>query len=427
MRFSIGVWGLLVLLSPGTAPGYAGGNAKDKPVSAQESSTVPATIDHNRVIIDAEVAGPNGSRQKVRAWVDNGNAELELSRRLATALGLTVSCDATSCSAPAPAAITIGEIKIPLSEVKQAQIPSRPVSGAAVLDPGVNAEINIPSRVLRRYDMLVDFPGHKFSIGSPGTIPFRGSSSKVLVNPENGLIQIPSQLEKRKLNLGLDLGSSISFLADGAFTTLAASHPDWPQMTGAVGPANLWGLDDEPKWKLMRLDRLQYGPLFLTNVAVIDFPKDRAEFFEKRAGLATGGLLGSQALLNYRVGVSYARSLVYFEIGRTFNFPDFDVVGLVLRPQDDGQFTILGVAEFEGNPSVPTGEDGVQPGDHLVAVNDIALRGATMGQVWSMLGGTPGQERKLIVERAGKKFTVAAQVQHFLGELPDEKDSRKKK
>jgi hypothetical protein len=44
-----------------------------------------------------------------------------------------------------------------------------------------------------------------------------------------------------------------------------------------------------------------------------------------------------------------------------------------------------------------------------------------------MLGGTPGQERKLTIERAGKQLTVGAKVQHFLGELPEEKESKKKK
>ena len=100
----------------------------------------------------------------------------------------------------------------------------------------------------------------------------------------------------------------------------------------------------------MRLDRLHYGPLFLANVAVVEFPKDRMDFFGKRAGVATVGLIGSNALLNYRVGIDYAHSTVYFEFGRMFNFPDFDVIGLILRPEDDGQFTILGVADFEGKP-----------------------------------------------------------------------------
>ncbi len=177
----------------------------------------------------------------------------------------------------------------------------------------------------------------------------------------------------------------------------------------------------------MRLDRLQYGPLFLDNVAEVEFPKEQMEFFDKRAGVTTVGLFGSSALLNYRVGLDYARSTVYFEFGRNFNFPDFDVIGLTLRPEDDGRFTILGIADFEGLPSVQMGPGGVQPGDHLVAVNGIPVGGSTMGQVWAALGGTPGQERKLTVERVGRQFTVVAKVQHFLGERPDQEERKKKK
>jgi S1-C subfamily serine protease len=149
------------------------------------------------------------------------------------------------------------------------------------------------------------------------------------------------------------------------------------------------------------------------------------DYFGKRAGIPTAGLLGSNALINYRVGIDYAHSTVYFDLGRTFTFPDFDVVGLILRPEDDGHYTILGVADFEGKSSVPQGPDGVQPGDHLVAVNDIPVRGSTMGQVWSALGGTPGQERRLTIERRGKRFTVNAPVRHFLAETPDDPRSKK--
>jgi hypothetical protein len=50
-----------------------------------------------------------------------------------------------------------------------------------------------------------------------------------------------------------------------------------------------------------------------------------------------------------------------------------------------------------------------------------------MGQVWSLLEGMPGQERKLTLERGGKQFTVAAKVQHFLGgEAPEKKEKREK-
>ena len=399
-------------------------SAQDKtaPPPEPKSVTVNAAIDHNRVVINAEVPLPNGTAERVRAWVDNGNPDLYLSRRLATALGLAVTCDDKECSAPPPPEMRVGGMTVPLSGVKQAKIPLRPVNAASVLTPGMNVEITLPSSILRHYDVLIDFPGRKFSIGAPGTIMLRGPSSKVQVNAENGLIQVPSQIENKKYNLALDIGSSISFLSEDLFDKLAAAHANWPHMTGAVGSANMWDLEDETKWKVMRVDRMQYGPLFLANQVVVDFPKDRMEFFAKRAGVATAGLLGSNALLNYRVGLDYAHSTVYFEFGRTFNFPEFDVIGLILRPEDDGRFTILGVADFEGKPSV----DGVQAGDHLVAVDDIPVQGSTMGQVWNMLGGTPGQQRRLRVERGGQPFNIAATVQHFLGELPDEKEKKKK-
>jgi hypothetical protein len=397
----------------------------------QKSATVPAVIDHNRVIIDIDLTLPDGTTQKTRAWVDNGNPELEMSRHLATMLGLPVACGEQECTAPPPHEIGIGGMAIPLDSIKEVHIPLRPVTAASVLEPGMNAEITVPSTILRHYDVLIDYPGKKFSIGPPGSIQFHGSSSKVQINAENGLIEVPSEvpnelpkeIRKKKLTMALDMGSSISFLSDDLFSALATAHPDWPHLTGAVGSANMWGLADEPQWKLMRLDRLHYGPLFLTDVPVADFPKDRIDHFAKRAGVATAGLIGGDVFLNYRVGLDYAHSTVYFELGTFTKFPDFDVVGLVLRPADDGRFTILGVVEDASEPP----PIGVRAGDSLIAVDGLPVRGATLGQVWAMLGGTPGQERKLTIEREGKQFVVAATVRHFLPEVPDESDARRKK
>jgi hypothetical protein len=313
-------------------------------------------------------------------------------------------------------------MSVPLTTVTEAKIPLRPVTEAAVLAPGMDAEINLPSSVLRHYDVLIDFVERKFSIGAPGTIHFHGAAGKALVNAQNGLIQVPSQIEGKKYNLTLDVGSCISFLSEELFDKLATAHGDWPRMTGAVGSANMWGTSDETKWKVMSVERVQLGPLFLTNVPMVALPKPVADFFEKRAAMPTVGVVGSNMLLNYRVGLDYAHSTVFFDLGRTYRFPDFDVVGLILRPEGDGRFTILGVADVDGKPSV----DGVEGGDHLEAVDDLPVSGVTMGQVWSMLGGTPGQEKKLTIERGAKEFSVTAKVQHFLGESQQNTYGKKK-
>jgi hypothetical protein len=49
-----------------------------------------------------------------------------------------------------------------------------------------------------------------------------------------------------------------------------------------------------------------------------------------------------------------------------------------------------------------------------------------MGQVWLMLGGEPGKERRLTLGRGGKQFMVVATVRRFLAET-DAGDTSKAK
>ncbi|MFZ0796714.1 MAG: hypothetical protein WCA13_15220 [Terriglobales bacterium] len=418
MRFPAGLAVPILILGTTVAQNASKG--------APPSVTVPITLDQGRVVIDVDLRLPNGSTERVRGWVDNGNPDLYMNRRLANLMGLSVSCDGQICSGTPPSQvvaleIVIGGMKISLNPIREIKIPAL----TAALAPGMSAEINIPSSVLRNYDVLIDFPDRKFTIGLPGSLKFNGVQSKMLVNASNGLIQIPSKIENKTYDLGLDLGSSTSFLSGELFDRLSSAHPDWPHMTGAVGPCNT-GEPGEPKWKLMRVDRVQYGPLFLTDVAVAELPKDlpndRMRRIEARPGIPTAGLLTSEALLNYRIGLDHVHSTVYFDIGRTVRFPDFDVVGLILHPEGDTGFTIAGVADFDGKPSVPD----VQVGDRLVAVNDNPVADFTLGQVWSLLEGAPGQDRKLTVARAAKQFSVVAKVQHFLGEVPGSTEAKGK-
>jgi hypothetical protein len=420
MRFTAGVVVLIVVLIQGTAV-LAQDVSKLAPQS--ESAAVPITLDQGRIVIDVDLQLPDGSTERVRGWVDNGNPDLYMNRRVAGLMGLSVICNGQICSGTPPSQvvapeISIGGMKIFLNPTREIKIPA----GTSAVAPGMSAEINIPSSVLRNYDVLIDFPDRKFTIGLPGLLKFNGVKSKMLLNASNGLVQIPSKIENKNYDLGLDLGSSINFLSEELFDKLSNAHPDWPHMMGAVGPFNTGELSDESKWKLMRVDRVQYGSLFLTDVAVAGLPNDRITDFDERSGFRTAGLLSSQALLNYRVGLDYAHSTVYFDIGRTVKFPDFDVVGLILRPEGDTGFTIIGVADIDGKPSVSN----VQAGDRLVAVDDNPVADFTLGQIWSLLEGSPGQERKLTIARAGKQSAIGAKVRHFLGDAPLNNDAKGK-
>jgi hypothetical protein len=302
---------------------------------------------------------------------------------------------------------TIGSLPIKPGKVKIYAVLDR-----ESIAPGMSAEISIPSTVLRNYDVVVDYLSREFTIGEPGAVHFAGTKSKAQVNSENGLIQIASMLGGERHNLALDFGASFSLIASTTVSKLRQQNPRWPHMTGAVGPANLWGVPDEATLELIRIPSLQYGPVTLNEVGVSSFPQKNMDWFEKRAGVESIGLIGGNALLNYRVGVDYAHSTVYFDQTAKTRPPEMDVVGLTLRPEPDGNYTVIGIATYDGKPSVAE----VQPNDLLVSVEQTPVKGGTMGQVWSLLGGSPGDERELEVKRGEKKFTVKATVRRFLAD-----------
>ncbi len=396
--------------------------AKSAPTPLLKPVTVPIAFDQGRIVIDVDLPLANGSVEHVRGWVDSGNPDLWMSQRVAQLLGMNLACEGPICSGSpkslsVPLEAMIGGMRIELPTDKEIRIPA----GKSALAPGMSAEINLPASVLRNYAVLVNLPDREFTIGPPGSLKFNGIQIKMLLNASNGMIQIASKIDNKNYDLGLGLGSSINFLSEELFDKLSNAHPDWPHMTGVVGPFNTSETSDEPNLKLMRIGRLQYGPLFLTDVAIARVSKDRNLVLADRASLPSAGLLGSEALMNYRVGLDYSHSQVYFDIGRTTALPEFDVVGLVLRAEDDNRFTIIGVADFDGKASVPE----VQAGDHLLAVGDSPVADFTLGQVWALLEGSPGQERRLTIERGGRQFTVIAKVQNFLGSPPAADDSNR--
>jgi hypothetical protein len=384
--------------------------------TSPNSVTVPITLDHNRTIIDVFLPLPDGKTKRVRGWVDNGNAELWMTEDLAQQLGLKLNGDAKPAlygkqrAVQAPNSLQLGGITISLAGVHEGVA----ILGRDSVAPGCSAEITIPSTVLRSYDVLFDFPNRQFTIGMPGSIPFKGIGSKVLLDSKNGLIQVPSKIEHQQVNLALDLGASITLLSGEKIVEWHKAEPSWPYMVGGVAAGNMWGGEEETRWPMLRLPSIQFGEATLTNVASASFPDEELKWFQNRAGVSTTGLIGANTLIDDRVGIDFAHSIVYLERTNRASAPDMDVVGLMLRPEADRRYTIIGVADYDGKPSVPE----VKAGDILVGVDGTPATGATMGQVWSLLGGTPGQVRTLTVEREGKHFSVDAPVRRFLAAQP---------
>ena len=381
--------------------------------TAPQSATVPVTLDHNRIIIDVYLPLPDGGQKRVRGWVDNGNADLWVSERVAKVMALQPTPDSKETeilgakvrTVEAPKAVVIGGMKIAFSGVKEAKMAS-----ADSIAPGSSAEINLPSTVLRNYDLVMDYVDREFTLAAPGQAKFTGKSSKVFVNPPNGFVQVPANIVGKSYQMSLDLGSCFSMLDSETFQQLAKANPKWPRNTGSVGPEIFWGMEREAKTQALRVPAIEYGPVKLPEVGVEELPQGFLAFYRQRAGAETSGLIGGNALLNYRVGIDYAHSTVYLDERGSYIAPGIDVVGLTLRPELDGRYTVIGVPDYEGKPAVPE----AKAGDVLVAIDKVPAKESTMGQIWSLLGGEPGETRLLTLEREGKQFTVTAPVQRFL-------------
>jgi len=410
--------------------------------SARKPVTVPITLDHNRTIIDVYLPLPDGTTKRVRGWVDNGNPELDLAETLAKQLGLELKGEGTfkpgeQRLVDPPRSLQIGGMTISFDGIKEAKA----IVGHDIIAPGCSAAINIPSTALRNYDVLFDYPNRQFTVGPPGSISFKSlfepvtklshasasdnhrpaqaplgsvffqnTSLKAQINPQNGLIQVSSWIDGQNYTISFDAGSSTSLLSGELIEKWEKAHPAWPHMTGAIGSANMWGAEEEAHWPLLRLPSIDYGGVTLKNVMVASFPEKFMKWYQDRAGAQTVGFIGANAFADYRLGIDYAHSMLYVQRTLATSAPDLDVIGLTLRPEPDEKYTIIGIADYNGKPAVAD----VKVGDLLVGVDGAPATGATMGQVWSLLGGVPGTTRTLTLERDGKRFSVDATVRRFL-------------
>jgi hypothetical protein len=351
---------------------------------------VPITLDHNRIIIPLTVSLPGGKVRRVKAWIDNGTPVMSITRHLVDEIG----------SKPK---INIGEISFSLD-------PSLEIENEATVARGVDAEISLPSTFLKNYDIIIDYPGRKFTIGSLGSVHFEGIAVKGFFNPKNSLIQLPAEVDAKQFNLALDIGTPVSFVSKDLIVNWKKTHPSWPTAKGAVGIANLWGLDDEPDWQLIRLQRMQYGGIEFPGPVAVTFPQGRMDYFEKRAGIATAGLFGAASMLNYRIGIDYLHKTVYFkQISKPVKVK-MNLVGLTLRPEASKDYTVLGVSSYNGQLSVTD----VSKGDTLKKINNTEVFGLTMGEIWFLLQGNPGAKYKLTIIRKDKKIIVNAKAYDFL-------------
>jgi len=401
---------LLICLLPLRAAAQETAHAQQ---AVPSSVTVPFILDHNRMLVDVEIQRADGTWRTARLWVDTGEPRFSMSEALARDLGIDLSAIESNSNVPPPAHIRIGGMPLDFSGIETL------VGGApAWMFNAMHNDGHLSSRVLQRYQVVFDYPARLLTIAAPGTLEHRGARAPAAINAKTGIVQIDAVIDGDSLSFALDMGASYSFVDSVVVARLLERHPGLPLMTGAVGCANMWGWwpPDEQNAPVARASEIMWGPVRLAGVGVVGVAGVQpggpplGAWYSRKTARPVNGFLGPNAFKAFRVEIDYAGSAVYFEKTAESDTFDMDLVGLTLRPEDDGSYTVIGVAVKDGKPAV----EGVEPGDKLIQIGDLKTTGATMGTVVDALRGKPGDICHIILERGGNRFRIEAKVARLL-------------
>jgi hypothetical protein len=384
-----------------------------------KSVTVPFTLDHNRMLVDAELQRRDGSWRKVRLWVDSGSPEFFISETLAHDLGIDLSAaeDSTFKSANLDIeplfGVRIGGKDLDFEGVK-VSVKFQPYW----LFSTMQIDGNLPSSLLKKYYVIFDYPGHKLIIAGQGEIEPKGKASPASINPQTGIIQLDALIEGNSYSFALDMGASFSYISEGKLAELLTIQPEWPNITGTLGCANMWGWWplNEQFFSVVRIPEIQWGNMTMQNVGIAGFPnfpdngKTLGEWYSLKTSRPVDGFLGANVLKAYRVEIDYANNCVYFEKGRQEPEAEMDMVGISVRQMPDLSYQVLGITNCKGKFMV----QGIGPEDIIISIDGFLVKGATMGTVVDKLRGKPGEVRQIIIDRKGEKVVVNAIVEHYL-------------
>jgi hypothetical protein len=399
--------GAVVTSLSGSAP-TTGPAAADR-TDGQGAVTLPAALDHGRMTVEVEILRDDGTVRKAAAWVDTGNQTLNLAAPLARELGLNTSGledgggrHSVASSSPAPP-MRLGGLLLAGDDV-----PVRISPGARVV-PGVAAEVQLPAALLRRLQVVFDYPGSRLTVARSASAEPRGTPVPCRVNPRTGLLCVTASLDGDAVVLGVDTGSAGTWVSDRLTSAWSSRHPTWPRTTGALGSANFFGFDFETAGALTRIPAMGIGPVTIRNVAVLGLDQSLFDWYSKKSAETVAGFIGANVLRRFRVAVDWPRQMTWWEPEPERDDRDLDIVGMTLRPEPDGTYTVAGVAVRGGRPAVAV----VEAGDRLMRVGALEVTGATMGVVLDALRGAPGDTRTLVLDRQGRTVTVEATVTSF--------------
>jgi hypothetical protein len=372
---------------------------------ASSSGTTTFILDGNRVYAEVGFVRPDGSIHRALVFVDMGSPSMVLKESLFKELQLDQG---------KPLLFRVGELPL---EVARGEVASEP-SAPRAMGSDLKVEGLLPAGLLQKYQVEIDYRNRTLTLARPGMLRPEGISVPFHLKKETGLIAVDVAVDGKSYSAAIDNGSAYTWFRGGTVTDWLRSHPDWERGVGAVGASNMMMSGDgaEASGVLARIPEMAAGRLTLKDVGVLGAADGRSpvanvnllDWYSSKNETPVIGWIGGNVLKNFRLTIDYPNRTSYWLKQANPEANDLDQVGLTLR-SEHGEYFVEAVARKNGTPTV----EGVLPGDRLIRIGDLETKAATWGGIYEAMHGRPGEIRKLVVDRAGSRITVAARVTRF--------------
>lgn len=368
-----------------------------------KSVTIPLKLEFNRPFVELEFRREDGGLRKAWAWIDTGGGSFLLTEALSRDLGLEledkiVEDDGQQLAKTSPPEPYISDQILDLSEARIFTL-----LGETRIQQGFPAEAFIPAHVLMRYHVVFDYPAHSLTLALANSLQPRGVAIPASIQPETGFPRVELEIAGRSYGFLLDTGAAYTMISEALLEGIETAQ-------GAVGYANMSGSPYEVEAKLARLD-VQFGGFSLRRIGVVS---RKIGVFERwMSPMMTAPIVGALAgnvLKAFRLEIDYANQTVYLEQSGHLDTNDLDSVGLTLRPENYGRYTVIGVS----NRSATQTREQIHPGDGLLKVDDREVGGSSFAEAVDNLRGRPGTLTRLALARGGQELTVCVPVVQIL-------------
>jgi hypothetical protein len=280
--------------------------------------------------------------------------------------------------------------------------------GAASFTNKDKVEGLLPGKALEHYQVVLDYPRQQLSVGAAGSLPHRGERLPCPYIASSGHPRIDVEIDGVSYGFLLDTGTKLTLIREDILQRWSKEHPDWPNSTGAVGPANVDGAPDDAF--LLRIPSFQLGSFTVNSVVAASRPNETFSATSYETPTAIVGALGGNVLSRFRVEIDYADQLLFLEPAVAEQANDFDTVGLVLATNSAGQLIVRAVSASASSVT----RHNILPGDIIVQISGSGRAPFTLTEAAEALSGVVGERKHLRIVRHGKPMSVTVVVSRIL-------------